>query len=423
MNTSDKSLNSSRWKWRRFLQVRLSIFLFIVTLLPPLLCGWIIPSERQRRRVEEMKELGWAFKYRGDADVLCGLLPSDYVDSVVAVSLSGCDFTPGHLDDLKYFTSIRELDLSTTKIGDSNLDFVAHLDNLESLNLSGTQISTIGLAKLGRLRRLKSIKLTRPSFDVQSDVTDESISVLARLPLSATIESIDLAGAAITDRALFDLSGMPRLSEIRLDHTRVTDRGIVFLCEENRLPRFEKIFLHNTQVTDDCVPFLAKHTRLRYLDLGGCDVSDRSIDSLATMSSLEYLSLSHERGDGAKVTDLSAVELAKLKTLRHLDLSWTSVGDAGLEPISQLPQLESLILSGTHVTSVTLAKLDWTSKLRVIDIRRLNENLRGSEAADGRRAVVGMIIRMPDLSVCINEDIDDDFTPCIVNRREIELSK
>ena len=84
---------------------------------------------------------------------------------------------------------------------------------------------------------------------------------------------------------------------------------------------------------------------LRWLDLAGTAVTDAGLAPLSAMPNLTRLHL-----ERTAVTDDALPNLAKLSNLEYLNLYATDVSDDGLEALQKLPKLKHLYLWQTKVT-------------------------------------------------------------------------
>lgn len=108
------------------------------------------------------------------------------------------------------------------------------------------------------------------------------------------------------------------------------------------------------------------------VNLRGTSVTDADLDCLEEMPTLQRLNLSQ-----TAVTDAGLVHLRNLADLRALDLSGTRITDAGLRHLSQLNRLEYLYLDQTAVTDAGLDHLDGLSNLEHLsaDNAKVSERL------------------------------------------------
>lgn len=98
-----------------------------------------------------------------------------------------------------------------------------------------------------------------------------------------------------------------------------------------------------------------------WLDLGGTSVTDAGLAVVGQLPHLVRLDLSRTR-----VTDAGLVPLEKLAYLESLNLYGTGVGDAGLARLEGLTKLRSLYVWGTAVTPAGIDRLKKTHRdLRV----------------------------------------------------------
>jgi hypothetical protein len=101
-----------------------------------------------------------------------------------------------------------------------------------------------------------------------------------------------------------------------------------------------------TNVTDETLRAIGKARNMEYLVLADCGaVTDQGLQYLSQMTELKTLMLG-----GTNVTDEGLAHLAHLKELYWLSLSGTKVSDAGLHHLEGLTKLQHLVLWDTQVT-------------------------------------------------------------------------
>src|SRR5262249_47620097 len=111
----------------------------------------------------------------------------------------------------------------------------------------------------------------------------------------------------------------------------------------------ESLDIGYAQITDVGLELLTPLTNLRELTLGGNKLTDVGLQPLRQLSGLTYLDLggSQRTDSGLGSVGLSEAGLdavATLKTLRRLRLNGTVVSAHGLERLKDLPMLEWLEL-------------------------------------------------------------------------------
>ena len=140
------------------------------------------------------------------------------------------------------------------------------------------------------------------------------------------IVKVDLSGTQTTDEELVHLKGLPRLLELNLSNTAITDVG------------------------------LSEHieglTSLLGLDLSKTEVTDTGLEHVKRLNQVLYLILSD-----TKITDVGLKQLKHLTRLKQLVLSNTEVTDEGLEYVKGLTHLTKLDISGTKTTYTGAAEL------------------------------------------------------------------
>lgn len=100
--------------------------------------------------------------------------------------------------------------------------------------------------------------------------------------------------AVIDDDALTPLADLQFVVKLRLDHTRLTDRGMESI---SRLRKLEDLSLNNTKITDAGLAQLSQLRSLKKLSLCNTAITDAGLVHLARIPSLKYVYL-----DGAQVT-------------------------------------------------------------------------------------------------------------------------
>lgn len=154
---------------------------------------------------------------------------------------------------------------------------------------------------------------------------------------------VNLTKAPVGDDDLGDLAALlPYIRSLRLDRSRVTDKGLQNL---ETFTRLESLTLNFSGVTDAGLESIAKCTKLRHLELQGTQISDEGIGKLEDLARLEVLCL-----DFTAVTDAGMVCIAKHANLRDLMLTRTSITDEGLKCLSALRKLEKLGLMDTAIS-------------------------------------------------------------------------
>ena len=97
---------------------------------------------------------------------------------------------------------------------------------------------------------------------------DRHLALLQRLP---RLRQLRLFGSEITDSQMRYISELGSLQELTLEATSVTDEGLRSIRE---LPKLSKVELPNCQITDAGLIHVAQLPKLRNLQLFGCPITN-----------------------------------------------------------------------------------------------------------------------------------------------------
>lgn len=183
----------------------------------------------------------------------------------------------------------------------------------------------------------------------RSDVRDEALRPITRL---TGLRAIQLQSTRITDAALEGFDSLTNLEEIDLGAFAVNRDGFGVgdgaMRVLGRLPKLRNVQLRLTKVSDAGLAELAKCQSLTILDLSGTRVSDAGLVHLTKLPHLETLRLGISN-EGTNVTDEGLKTVGKLSELTWLDLSSTTITGRGLAHLSGLKKLKTLALDSTDV--------------------------------------------------------------------------
>ena len=128
------------------------------------------------------------------------------------------------------------------------------------------------------------------------------------------------------------------------------------------------------------------------VDLDGTSVTDAELAKLASLESVEMLSLA-----ATPISDAGLAHLARLRGLRCLALCNTKITDNGLMHLTDFAQLQRLNLEGTLITDAGLVHLKRLTKLEILWLA--NTNVTQDAIADLQEALPDTHIVLVPLGV------------------------
>lgn len=128
---------------------------------------------------------------------------------------------------------------------------------------------------LASLAGKESADLMLSTAAIRTAFKDEDLGKLA--PVNEAVVDFDLGGSGVTNKGLAALSGMKRLTRLRLENTAVTDGGLPALQD---LPDLQSLSLYGCSVTDAGVEGLAGIPALKRVYLGATQVTPQGIEAL-----------------------------------------------------------------------------------------------------------------------------------------------
>ncbi|GFP86722.1 hypothetical protein PHJA_000816000 [Phtheirospermum japonicum] len=272
-------------------------------------------------------------------------------------------------------TSLKELDLSRcSKVTDAGIRSLLSVPSLEKLCVSETGVTADGVALLASLTNLLVLDLGG------LPVTDSALSSLQALK---KLKHLDLWGSQISNKGAVLLKMFPSLSFLNLAWTYVTN--LPNLCSlaclnmsnctihslfggEGQKIFLEKVILSGASIADVSEAFQYVETsKLCLLDISNSSI--QSFSFLCSMNTLTDLNLSDCALDNDSVEHVACVG-AKL---RYLNLCNTKVMSDGIGVLAgHVPNLETLLLSGTPVDDRAILYISMMPSLKVVNLSKTN---------------------------------------------------
>ena len=207
---------------------------------------------------------------------------------------------------------------------------------LRELTLNGDTFTSIewqGVAKLKPLRILRLYRVTIQQQDWRSVPKMEQLECFYWSSVQGSIHDTEFEFVA----------NFPNLQRLALNtKSTLSDRSINTIAT---LRRLEMLSLHSTRITGANLQQLTRLKNLRTLELNGSRLDDAGLRKLSQCTQLERLEIG-----GTDVTDVGMQYVAKLPNLRHLSLQNTSISDAGLAQLKSLKRMRFLEATGAAIT-------------------------------------------------------------------------
>ncbi|CAI7844600.1 unnamed protein product [Closterium sp. NIES-54] len=263
-------------------------------------------------------------------------------------------FTTQGLQHLYALPSLTCLVLYGTPVGGGNdgavsLNGIGAASSLETLVLDETSVGDDDLEPLTTLTSLTSL-----SLGGCHSVTPALMLHVGRL---TGLEDLSLGGCAMGDEVPPLLACLRQLSSFTAPRG-VTDAGLQHLPA---LPFLQRLSLCDCLgVTSAGMLHVGRLTSLRGLLLPNTRVTDQGLQHLTALTDLVSLVLP------SGVTDAGMVYVGRLTGLQMLSLEDTAVGEYGLQHLTTLMQLESLDLGdGSSIDrDELLTRLGWQGRKR-----------------------------------------------------------
>jgi serine/threonine protein kinase/Leucine-rich repeat (LRR) protein len=289
----------------------------------------------------------------------------------------------GVLQHLKRLTSLEKLYLSDTKITDAALIHLKTLPSLKLLTLHGTGLTETTHAALEEA--LPELKIAWDGADVERAV---ALRLLAK---QATLAVLDRAGTRQAGIATVESLPGGRILIKAADLSTAQGINDDDLQQLALLTDVEQLSLAGTKITRDGLLSLATLKKLRQLDLGTMQLPPAAVKSLRDALPECHVILrepadaqfarqvlaaggqvSVQSADSGKVFD-GIDDAAGLPANRFVLVSvkldnQAAAGDALLERVGDLPDLNALYLANTGITDKGVERIAQCRKLKILGL-------------------------------------------------------
>jgi hypothetical protein len=159
--------------------------------------------------------------------------------------------------------------------------------------------------------------------------------------LLRNLQRLRVSGTIPTDRWRI-IAALPNLTSLDASGSKIDDAAVSVLSESRSLREF---FLWDTRVTDVSIPSLCEIRQLESIDLGLTNITADGVMMMLQRIQLQMLNLVSIR-----VSDRLACEIGKQRSLRSLVIESEALTMAGLRCLAEINSLQSLDLTGRHLT-------------------------------------------------------------------------
>jgi Leucine-rich repeat (LRR) protein len=308
--------------------------------------------------------------------------------------ISGCP-SAIHAGLSAFGPRLRELTLADIELDGVTIGNLAALTGLESLTLVRV---TLGHDSLKPLHALSLRKIELRDLDRDSDISTmldlwprslqevtlegswAAHNAMLTLARAEALEVLELRGTRIANFSLHQIKGLDHLRVVVLDGDKFNDKTPLYFRE---LP-VERFVCNCSRLGDTGLRHLRHSTGIRELELRETEVTGVGLEEISKLEALETLVLL-DRDLGPE--GFSA--LAVLPKLHTLELSGP-VEDPSFEKLGLLAHLQTLRLDCPSLDDSAAAELAKLPQLRVLD-------LSGSKLSDVGLAQLGGLLQLQEL--------------------------
>jgi ankyrin repeat protein len=213
--------------------------------------------------------------------------------------------TPAGLAPLAKFANLRFVNVDGRLCDDTAMRHIAAIPRLRMLIAQSAIATDDGFAALSHSQTLEYL-WTREA----PNLTGRGFAALSRIP---ALRGLGVSCKNVEDAALALLPNFPALTELMPMDVR--DDGFRHVGACRRLERLWCMYCRDT--TDAATEHIARLPRLRFYYAGKTQITDRSLEILSGITSLEKVEFCETSG----ISDAGLVFLARLPRLREVEIS------------------------------------------------------------------------------------------------------
>ncbi|MEN6626954.1 MAG: hypothetical protein ABFD69_12085 [Candidatus Sumerlaeia bacterium] len=280
------------------------------------------------------------------------------------------------------WTGLKVLDINYTRIGDKGLEPLRGFTSLERL-YPGRGLGEKGLQLICGLKSLKGLYILIPppraslaqlsNLDKLEELwvykKTYAAADLEMFPSMRSLKWLKLAGS-VPDRTLAPIARMPALKHLQLSDG-TTDRHLAILAASRTLEDIDADA--SNQITDDGVASLKSMPALKSLDVRSSKLSNKSIETLSQIKTLEEISCT-----AVDMDDDALIALARLPNLRKIEFALyysidpqrnkRSFTARGLAALADKNTLEDLWIGSRGIDDDALAQIARMTRLKKLSL-------------------------------------------------------
>jgi len=186
-----------------------------------------------------------------------------------------------HMSDLSRLdpNCLFGINLKRMEITDDDLKYVARLTGLEHLELEGTDISSKGIFNIEPLKKLRFLG---------ADKTLIKGDAMKSIGKHTMLVNLVIGHNSLDDECYKDLVGLRNVTNLQVDNTHLSDKGLDYII---KMPSLEVIKLSGNNRIGDNSMAKFQNSKVKALNVQSTGVGPRSLPYFLKMPRLKHLKL------------------------------------------------------------------------------------------------------------------------------------
>ncbi len=186
-----------------------------------------------------------------------------------------------HMSDLNRLdpNCLFGINMKRMEITDDDLKYVARLTGLEHVELEGTDISSKGIFIIEPLKKLRFLG---------ADKTLIKGDAMKSIGKHTTLVNLVIGHNSLDDQCYKDLVGLKNVTNLQVDNTHLSDKGLDYII---KMPSLEVIKLSGNNRIGDTSMAKFQNSKVKALNVQSTGVGPRSVPYFLKMPRLKHLKL------------------------------------------------------------------------------------------------------------------------------------